>query len=130
MNFLRNLAFQFWPLALMVAAIWTLPEKYHQALGQWWVALIAGFMIAGGVIMWSMAARMDMHAREYIRAQNFHIRAMKTQISFSQRAQAYCQENGMPELANTYNELLGHQKTLLRLAEHTAEQTASQEGVS
>lgn len=45
MNFLKNLAFRFWPLALMVTAIWTLPEKYHQALGQWWVALIAGFSL-------------------------------------------------------------------------------------
>lgn len=45
MNFLRNLAFQFWLLALMVAAIWALPEKYHHALGQWWVALIAGFSL-------------------------------------------------------------------------------------
>lgn len=65
MNFLKNLAFQFWPLALMVAAIWTLPEKYHQALGQGWVALIAGFMIAGGVILWSLASRSAYEARAY-----------------------------------------------------------------
>lgn len=122
MNFLKRFAFQFWPLALMATVIWTLPEKYHRAIGHGWVALIAGFMIAGGVMLWSMASRSLYEATAYRRGRNCYIRGLKSQIDYTRKAQAIVSQSSIPGLVESYGELLDKQKYLLRHAEQMADE--------
>lgn len=122
MNFLKNLALQFWPLVLMATVIWTLPEKYHQAVGHGWVALLAGFMIAGGVILWSMASRAALERTVYRASRDIYIQGLRLQIDYTVRGQSICRMSNIPGLVEAYGELLCKQKELLRNAEGRAKE--------
>jgi len=120
MNFLKRFAFQFWPLALMAAVIWTLPEKYHHAIGHGWGVLLAGFMIAGGVMLWSMASRSLYEAVAYRKGRNCYIQGLKLQIDYTRKSLDIVSQADIPGLVESYGELLDKQKGLLRHAEQVA----------